>query len=71
MANKNLTIDLNARPDENGNVFFVGKLEFPGTIDCTDGVTFIIFVSDKGNEQLQICKMDNNSKKGNKDGRSF
>ena len=63
MSNKNLTIDLHPRPDDNGKIFYVGKLEFPGTINCEDGVTFIIFVSDAGGEQLQICKMDNNSKR--------
>jgi hypothetical protein len=66
MANKNLTIDLHPRPDGDERTFYVGKLEFPGTIDCSEGVTFIIFVSDAGSEQLQICKMDNNSKKGYK-----
>lgn len=62
MSNKNLAIDLHPRKDADGNVFYVGKLEFPGTINCEDGVVFLIFVSDVGNEQLQIGSMDKNSK---------
>lgn len=61
MAN-NLCIDLHPRKDDDGNTFYVGKLEFSGTIDCTDGVVFLVFISDTGNEQLQIGNMDKNSK---------
>lgn len=62
MANKNLTIDLKKRTDIDGNKFYVGKLEFPGSINCKDGVVFLIFVSDDGSEQLQIANMDKNNK---------
>jgi hypothetical protein len=27
-------------------------------IDCREGVVFLVFVSDKGEEQLQIASMD-------------
>lgn len=59
MSNKNLTIDLKARKDVDGQVFYVGKLEGPFLIDCSEGAVFLIFVSDKGEEQLQIAPMDN------------
>lgn len=59
MSNKNLTIDLKARKDNFGETFYVGKVKFPGTIDCEKGVVFLVFVSDKGDEQLQISLMDN------------
>lgn len=62
MSNKNLSIDLTARKDVDGNVFYVGKLQFPGTINLKDGAVFLVFVSDKGNEQLQIGMMDKNNK---------
>lgn len=62
MSNKNLSIDLTARKDVDGNVFYVGKLEFPGTINCEDGVVFLVFISDKGSEQLQIGTMEKNKK---------
>lgn len=57
MSNKNLTIDLKARKDIDKKVFYIGKLKFPGTIDCKDGVAFLVFVSDNGEEQLQIAPM--------------
>lgn len=61
MSNKNLSIDLTARKDVDGNIFYVGKLEFPGTINLKDGAVFLVFISDKGNEQLQIGPMEKNN----------
>lgn len=58
MSNKNLTIDLKARKDIDGQVFYVGKMEAPVLIDCSEGAVFLVFVSDKGEEQLQIAPMD-------------
>lgn len=59
MSNKNLAIELRARKDKDGMVFYVGKIKAPMLIDCKDGVVFLIFVSDQGDEQLQIAPMDN------------
>ena len=59
MSNKNLTIDLKARKDKDGMTFYVGKLKGPYLIDCSPGAVFLIFVSDQGDEQLQIAPMDN------------
>jgi hypothetical protein len=59
MSNKNLTIDLKARKDIDGQTFYVGKIKGPIMIDCSQGAVFLIFVSDKGDEQLQIAPMDN------------
>ena len=59
MSNKNVTIDLKARPDKDGEIFYVGKIKAPVLIDCSMGAVFLIFVSDKGDEQLQIALMDN------------
>jgi len=59
MSNKNLTIDLKARRDKDGMVFYVGKIKAPVMIDCSQGVVFLAFVSDSGDEQLQIAPMDN------------
>lgn len=58
MSNNNLTIPLHARTDNHGNKFFVGKLESPISINCKEGVTFIIFTSEAGTEELQIANMD-------------
>lgn len=62
MSNKNLTIDLKARKDADGATFYVGKIECPIFLDCKDGVVFLVFVSDKGDEQLQIAPMDSKEK---------
>ena len=58
MANKNLVIDLKARKDSDGCIFFVGKIKAPVLIDCSEGAVFLIFVSDSGEEQLRIALMD-------------
>lgn len=59
MSNKNVTIDLKARKDIDGQIFYVGKIKAPVLIDCSMGAVFLVFVSDKGDEQLQIALMDN------------
>lgn len=58
MSNKNLTMKLFPRKDVDGQTFYVGKLKFPGTIQLEEGAVFLVFVSDKGDEQLQIALMD-------------
>jgi hypothetical protein len=60
MSNKNLVIDLKPRKDVDGRIFYVGKLKCPVTIDCSEGVAFLIFVSDVDGEQLQISAFDKN-----------
>ncbi len=59
MSNKNVTIDLKARKDVDGQIFYVGKVKAPIMIDCSVGAVFLVFVADKGEEQLQIALMDN------------
>jgi hypothetical protein len=54
----NLTIDLKAKQDKNGNTFYIGKLEGPVLIDCSEGAVFLIFISDVGGEQLQVASME-------------
>ena len=59
MSNKNVTIDLKARKDKDVMIFYVGKIKAPVLIDCSQGAVFLVFVSDHGDEQLQIALMDN------------
>jgi hypothetical protein len=59
MSNKNIVIDLKARKDIDGQTFYVGKVKAPVLVDCSVGAVFLVFVSDKGEEQLQIALMDN------------
>lgn len=58
MSNKNIVINLNPRKDKDGEIFYVGKIEAPVLIDCKDGVVFLIFIADKGEEELQIANMN-------------
>lgn len=59
MSNKNLTIDLKARKDVDGRTFYVGKIKGPVLIDCSQGAVFLVFISDHGDERLQVAQMDN------------
>jgi hypothetical protein len=53
-----LRVYLHRIPDSNGHPFFVGKLQFPGTINFERGVSFMIFCSEEGHEELQISPVD-------------
>lgn len=44
--------------DANGLPFFIGKLQFPGTMEFDKGVSFMVFVSEEGVEELQIAPLD-------------
>ena len=59
MSNSNLKVNLYKQKDKHGSLFYVGKLKAPMNINCKDGICFIIFVSDDGNEEIQICQMEN------------
>lgn len=63
MSNKNLTIELKARRDKDGMVFYVGKIKAPVLIDCSKGASFLIFISDQGAEEMQVASMDDNDQK--------
>lgn len=52
-----LCIDLDKRIDNDGKVFYIARLRAPVLIDAKDGVCFLIFTSDEGSEQIQICPM--------------
>jgi hypothetical protein len=60
---KNLTIDLKPRLDKNKQTFYVGKLECPALIDCSEGVVFLVYISEEGCEQLQIANIDDKKDK--------
>lgn len=60
MSNNHLIVDISPREDKYKQIFYLGKLRFPGVIDCNDGVTFLIFVSESGDEQIQIAPIDKN-----------
>jgi hypothetical protein len=55
-----LIVDLDPREDKDQNIFYLGKLKFPGNINCKSGVTFLIFLGEDGDEQIQIATIDKN-----------
>lgn len=44
--------------DANGQPYFIGKLQFPGTLEFEYGASFFVFVSEEGTEELQIAPLD-------------
>ena len=58
MSSYNLSLDLKAKLDSHNRTFYVAKLKGPFTIDCTDGIAIIVFISEEGVEQVQIAPMD-------------
>ena len=54
------SLPLNKILDANGNPYYIGKLQFPGTMDFELGASFFIFVSEDGYEELQISPINPN-----------
>jgi len=54
MTDSKLRVELEKAIDGNGNTYYIGKLKAPITIDCKDGVCFVIFTSVEDNEEMQI-----------------
>ncbi len=44
--------------DANGQPYYIGKLQFPGTLEFESGASFFVFVSESGVEELQIAPLD-------------
>lgn len=49
-----LLLDLDSRIDANGKKYFICRVRAPITISCKEGVAFLIFTSEEGQEQMQI-----------------
>jgi hypothetical protein len=58
-----LSIRLVPRFDEFGKKFYIGRLQFPGTINLENGAVFLVFTSEEGNEELQVAIDDKKRKK--------
>jgi hypothetical protein len=61
-----ITVDDDAKPripltrlsDDEGRNYYIGKFQFPGTLDFRHGVSFMVFVSEPDYEELQIGPID-------------
>lgn len=58
MASEKLTIPLTATKDRYGKQYYIGRIQFPGTVDFKEGAVFWVFTSEEGSEELQIGIMD-------------
>lgn len=61
MTNNHLRIDLSPREDKNKQLFYVGKLQYPGFIDLREGITFLVFLGESGCEEIQIATSNKNN----------
>lgn len=60
----NLPLDLHKKYEKNPEdgeeprAFYVGKIQFNGKLECSNGVVFLVFTSDENEEELQIAVVD-------------
>ena len=55
--------------DANGQPYYIGKYQFPGTLEFEGGASFMVFLSEDGVEELQIAPLDPNKRmKSKRDG---
>lgn len=59
MNSNSMQVTLSSLLDRNGNIYHIGRVNFPGYIDCNDGVVFLIFLSEEGEETLHITTINN------------
>lgn len=58
MNPSNYKIQLDPRLDKDDNIYFLGKVRYPGTIDFRRGLTILAFTADEELEELQIAVND-------------
>jgi len=59
-----LRVNLFRLTDSESNPYFVGKLQFPGDLNFKRGISFMVFVSETGSEELQIGPVDERKQSG-------
>jgi len=60
MSDGKIHLDLVPGVDRDGKKYYVAKLKGPFLLDCSEkagGVAFMVFVSEEGNEELQIAQI--------------
>ena len=62
-----ISVKLDPKLDGNQNTYYIGKLQFNGTLNFDDGgQSFVLFVSDEGYEELQIGPVDKSRRKSDR-----
>ncbi len=56
--NDNLSVPLISREDRNKDIYHLGRIRFPGGINCRQGVAFLVYTSEEGEEEMQIATLD-------------
>lgn len=54
MSNNRLKIELDSKIDKNGQKYYVGRMKSPISLNCENGIVFMVFISEEGEEELQI-----------------
>jgi hypothetical protein len=60
MSDGRIHLELEPRIDDYNKKFYIAKLKGPFLLDCSEkagGIAFMVFVSDEGNEELQISQI--------------
>lgn len=59
MANNDgrLILELEPRLDADNKTYHIAKIKFPGVLDCSKGLAFLVFTSEIGAECLQISEI--------------
>jgi len=58
MRDEKLRVSLNSKLDSNNKKYYVGKIKFPGTLNASKGIVFLVFTSSEGEEEIQIAEME-------------
>lgn len=52
--NSRIRVSLDRRLDQDGRRYYLAKLKFDGLMSCRQGITFLVYTSREGTEELQI-----------------
>ena len=65
-------IELTADYDKYDQKYYHGKLQWPGTLEFSQGASFMVFLSEEGCEEIQIAPLDLTKRQhSNRDGAGF
>jgi hypothetical protein len=62
----NIAVELQSIEAEDGKSFYIGRLECDATVDASEGLVFLVFTADPGEEELQISSPEQKNSKNKK-----